>query len=325
MNFRTKLNPPPSPLQIGYGDRILSMGSCFADRIGEKLTQAKLPSLVNPLGISYNPLSLGHLLAVVCGWTEISAPVFSEKEEVWQSFDLHSRFNHPSKETYERQTHEAIQLTREWLSQTDLLILTFGTAFGFRRKDNGRIVNNCHRFPASFFERELLSHTLLEEQVSSLFHQLLSAYPELRILLTVSPVRHIKDTLPLNAVSKATLRILCHQVTESFSQVFYFPSYELLLDDLRDYRFYQEDLIHPSAFAETYIWEKFVETHLNSHAQHLLTQWGQIRRDLQHRPRQAQSEAHQRFLRALLRKLNEVAGDIDCQEEIEAVRQQIIG
>ncbi|MEM7375646.1 MAG: GSCFA domain-containing protein [Bacteroidota bacterium] len=323
MNFRTELVPARSPLQIGYSHRMLSMGSCFADRMGDKLTQAKFRTLVNPLGIAYNPISLGHLLQVLIGEKELSPAIFSDKEDIWQSFDFHSRFNQPSREEFERGIHSAITKAQRWLQQTDVLILTFGTAIGFRRKDTGQLVNNCHRFPASLFDRELLELSMLVAEVSQVLSQLFSAFPALQVLLTLSPVRHIKDSLQLNSASKASLRLLCHQLSNSFGQVFYFPSFELMMDDLRDYRFYKEDMIHPSHFAETYIWESFVRTHVDADSQLLLKRWEQIRRDLQHRPRQPHSEGHQRFLAALLQKLEGVAEVMDCEEEVEWVRRQM--
>ena len=321
MHFRTQLIPSPSNPQISYQSNILSMGSCFADRMGERLQQAKFNTQVNPLGIAYNPISLGDLLLMALGEKPVPTAHFSQSEEVWQSLAFHSSFNHPNEEQFELGIQSALSKTRSWLEETDVLILTFGTAWVYRRKDNQEIVNNCHRFPSSFFTKELLTTEIIQTELTALFSKLWSLNPSLRILLTVSPIRHIKDGMERNSVSKATLRLACHQLVSSHEQIAYFPAFELMMDDLRDYRFYQEDLLHPTELAEAYIWEKFVLTHFSASTQNTLQQWNQLQKDLTHRPRNPHSEGHRRFLEKLLGKLAAISGEVDCGEEMQQVKQ----
>lgn len=324
MNFRTQLSVSPSSLQIDYQSRILSMGSCFADRMGKRLASAKFPILINPLGIAYNPVALADLLLMAMGEKLVPEPTFSETEEVWQSLAFHSRFNHTDKAAYQQGITQAMQQSQRCLQEASVLILTLGTAMVYRRQDNQEVVNNCHRFPRPFFSKELLSLTAITDSLAALTDRLQRFSPRLKILLTVSPVRHIKDSLPLNAVSKASLRLACHELSTRFSHIDYFPAYEIMMDDLRDYRYYQDDLIHPTDFAEQYIWETFVQSHLRPEAQQSLQSWQQIKQDLSHRPRNPHSAAHRTFLEGILEKLRDISGQIDCAADIAQV-EAILG
>ena len=320
MQFRTELPPSPSDLQIDYQSKLLSFGSCFADRMGERLASAKFNIQVNPLGIAYNPLSLCQLLQIALGEKQLPKAHYSKSEEVWQSLAFHSHFNQKDWGTFEEGVRKALQQTKLRLQEASHLILTFGTATVYRRTDNQEVVNNCHRFPASFFTKELLSVETIESEITETLSLLQTINPQLKVLLTVSPIRHIRDTLPLNSVSKSTLRLACHQLTQSHPNISYFPAFEIMMDDLRDYRYYKEDLLHPTSFAEAYIWGKFVETHLSPAAQETLEIWSQIQKGLSHTPRNPHNEAHRKFLRKLLNKLELISEKIDCEEELREVR-----
>lgn len=323
MNFRTELTISPSDIQIDYNSQILSMGSCFADRMGERLASAKFSTVVNPLGIAYNPVALVDLLLMAMGHKDLPEPTYSEAEEVWQSLAVHSQFNHPNKESYQKGIREALSHTHDSLKQASLLILTFGTAMVYRRQDTHEIVNNCQRFPASFFSKELLRPDEIIEALTDLTQQLDTFNPSIKILLTVSPIRHIKDSLSLNAVSKASLRLACHELSTEWSQISYFPAYEIMMDDLRDYRYYREDLIHPTDFAEQYIWDQFVHSHLTSQAQTHLKIWQQVQQDLGHRPRNPHSARHQAFLIKTRKKLMTLSQHIDCSAELRQVEKAL--
>lgn len=320
MQFRTEIELPGQLASLSQQQRGLAMGSCFADRMGERLALARFPLQINPLGISYHPLALARLLHLITQ-QQTPEPQYAPHLEAWHSFDLHSRFNQPSRSEFLIAVEEAIQQTHDWLMQCDYLLVTFGTAWAYRHQAQQQLVNNNHRYPARTFTRELLYPDQIVNTWQACIHELRSWRPHLQVLLTVSPVRHTRDTLVGNQLSKATLRLACHQLCEALPHVQYFPAYEIMLDDLRDYRFYTDDLIHPSAFAEQYIWEKFTQCCLSAPAREVLARWEAVQRDLNHRPRQTHGQAYRRFLRQLQHKLNTLAPQLDVAEEQRQVQR----
>ena len=322
MTFRTEISFPPPELPIGYHTQLLSMGSCFANRIGIRLQQAKFPISVNPLGIAYHPLALIDLLEMLIE-NRLPEIQYSETEECWHSFALHSRFNHSDKSVFETQLQEAFAAAREVLARTEVLLLTLGTAMGYRRLDTGTWVNNCHKYPARQFEKQLLPLPELKAAFAAFLPRLQAFCPGIQLLLTVSPVRHQRDTLLLNSVSKATLRLLCHELVEAESSVHYFPAYEIMMDELRDYRFYASDMLHPSEVAEQYIWEKWSETYVTPAAKQSLSRWQEAAKDLAHRPRQPHSQTHLRFLEQLKGKLSRLNEEMDCRAELKWVAEKL--
>ena len=209
----------------------------------------------------------------------------------------------------------------ECLEKTDSLLLTFGTAWVYEFLHTGKIVANCHKLPSSRFRKRLLSVEEIDASVSKL-QKTRSA--QTKVILTVSPIRHLKDTVPLNAVGKSILRLACHQLTENSEEFHYFPSYEIMLDDLRDYRFYEPDMIHPSETAINYIWEAFVKTYFDSETQDFLLEWQKIKSSLSHKAFQPNSDSHQKFLKNLLGKLEYLSSKIDVSEEIRKVKDRFI-
>ena len=319
MKFRTEIQIPHSPDSINYQKQILSIGSCFAERMGERLKDMKFQTLVNPLGIFYNPISISKILQKsIQGENELE-PEYADHLEEWFSFDLHGRFRKAEKEAFLNQTQKAMNQLNQYLIDTDWLILTFGTAFVFRKKSDGQIVANCHKFPGSLFSRDLLKVEEITQSLQKVFDSLLSKNPQLQIILTVSPIRHIRDGLSQNNLSKSVLRVVCNQLANHYPAVSYFPSYEIMLDDLRDYRFYKDDFIHPTSFAEDYIWEKFVETYFSEKTQQLMVRWEKICRDLDHRPLNPDSPSYKSFLLRLREKLEKISEEIDCEKEIAEV------
>ncbi|GAB4412789.1 MAG: GSCFA domain-containing protein [Bacteroidia bacterium] len=325
MMLRTEWTPSPAQPQLGYADRLLALGSCFAGRMGQRLHDARFRIDVNPLGIAYSPLVLSRQLLATLGAQPWAEPCYDRRQGLWHSFDLHSSFGHSDRDQFDAQVARATATTRAALQEASVLLLTFGTAWTFFRQDSGEPVANCHRYPAAFFTRALGSVTQLTDACLAAFEALWHLRPGAQILLTVSPVRHTRATLEGNALSKATLRLACQQLQEASPQVYYFPAYELMIDDLRDYRFYADDLIHPSTLAETYIWEKFVQAHVSPADRRLLHDWEEVQRDLAHRPRQPGSAAHRRFLEQVLRKLQALAPHLDCTRELEQVQTALTG
>jgi hypothetical protein len=324
MEFRTVLHPIPSSATISLNDTLFTIGSCFADNIGLQLKKNKINTLVNPFGTIYNPVSIHKLLSYAAENARPDESTYASQGEVFFNYDFHTSFSDINKAILEAKISEWITKAHEILKQSKFLFITYGTSFVYERKENSEIVSNCHKVPAGHFNKELLTQKKILESFQFIHSQLGSLNKDLRIILTVSPVRHIKDTLELNAVSKSILRLSCHTLTTQYNNVDYFPAYEILLDDLRDYRFYEPDLIHPSRAALDYIWDKFCSSYLTNEARHFISHWQEIAKALSHRPFNPTSAAHQKFLKLTLRQLDELKNLIDVSEEMEWVKNQII-
>ncbi|MEQ9165891.1 MAG: GSCFA domain-containing protein, partial [Fulvivirga sp.] len=211
-----------------------------------------------------------------------------------------------------------------FLKKTDYLIITFGTAFVYELDSTAEVVANCHKVPAKNFTKKLLTQKQVLEAFEEVYQRLMDLKPDLKIILTVSPVRHIKDTLALNSVSKSTLRLTCHTLENQYENVEYFPSYELVMDDLRDYRFYKSDMLHPSAEAEDYIWNKFASTYFNDQTQSFIKEWVKIKVAIDHRPFNPASEKHQQFIKATIKKIELLPQEISFSQELEMLRNQLL-
>ncbi len=234
MKFRTELTPEALPEGMAHGHCLLAMGSCFADRMGERLAASKFDLVSNPLGMAYHPLSLARLLSLALD--DVLPPLrYAPHLATWHSFALHSRFNDPERRCVEAEVRRAYAEVQPRLARLDWLLLTFGTAWAYRLREDGQLVNNNHRYPSDHFDLELLEPTAIVAAWRALIERLRRARPHLRVICTVSPVRHVRHTLTGNSVSKAVLRLACHQLAE-LPGVAYFPAFELLTDDLRDYQ-----------------------------------------------------------------------------------------
>ena len=312
--FRTILPPFKSPIKISHQDKVLCIGSCFAEHIGERLIYSKIPTSLNPFGIVYNPISIAGSLELLLQ-TDF---IFSEKNDQlvespigWNSFSHHGQFSHPEKEVVIEKINHALAKTRDFLNNTTKLILTFGTANVFVYKKTGQIVANCHKVPQQEFEKRRLSIDEITKSITVILHKLKKAFPHLEVITTVSPVRHIKDGLVENQRSKATLVMALNQLVEENDFVHYFPSYELLLDDLRDYRFYKKDMIHPTDMAVDYIWEYFSKTWFSQETNDLNQKIKKIRMAASHRPFQPDSPNHLAFVKKQLMLIKEIEAEYD--------------
>lgn len=261
MKLQTVVDIPASPWKIGYEDKILLLGSCFSDEIGEQMKQRYLHVTSNPFGTLYNPLSIAQALTM----TEV--PELIEHEGLWHSMAHHGSFSRANKEEARDAVSASIQTMQQALQEATVIIVTFGTAWIYEMKSewlNGSgatPVGNCHKLPAETFTRRRLS----VEEIVAAWKPLLEQYPDKHWLFTVSPIRHIKDGLHENQLSKATLlqaveQLITRVACSAPETLRYFPSYEIVLDELRDYRFYADDLVHPSSMAVNYVWERFVDT-----------------------------------------------------------------
>lgn len=318
MHFRTELIVPESPDKITLQTPVLTLGSCFAEVIGSKLVENKIPTLSNPFGTLFNPLSIVKLLHCSLEGSPPDERLYVEHQGVWFHYDFHSSLWGASREELRERLMSTLTAVQQWLSRTEVLIITLGTAFVYRHLESAQWVANCHKTPSVAFQRELLQ----TEPIVAAFEGLFAKFSgSLKVIFTVSPVRHTRDTLPLNAVSKSLLRVACHELSERGHA--YFPAYELLLDDLRDYRFYKSDLIHPSEQAEDYIFEQFASAYFSKELQKFIQEWQKIRQALSHRPLYPNSPSHRQFLEHLVQKLHKISTTIDVKKEIAQVQQQL--
>ncbi len=303
-NFRTVLPLKKTSIDINYQSPILCIGSCFTENIGNLLIENKFPSLLNPFGILYNPISIKNSLAILLSKKEYKAAALFLHQDLWRSFDHHGVFAHPNKQQTLTNINSQLNVARTFLAQTKRLVLTFGTANVFIKKSTGAVVANCHKLPNSEFEKHRLSIIEIVDEFVPILHQLKTENPALEIIFTVSPVRHIKDGLLENQRSKATLLLAIEQITNSLSYTHYFPAYELVLDDLRDYRFFGKDMIHPNEIAIDYIWNYFQQTYFSSATMTVLKQAQKIVQASQHRPLHVETDAHQQFIKKQLEKID---------------------
>jgi hypothetical protein len=302
MEFRTEVNIPPSENRITYRSGILFMGSCFTENIGSMMQALQFRVDLNPFGINYNPSSVSRNLWALLNGKKYTRKDLHEANDRWFSFDHHSQFSGSDPDACLRNINDRILSSRERLQDTDYLLLTWGTAWVYVLKESAAVVSNCHKLPAGNFSRHLLSVSQVVDTYTKLFAGLRSKIPDLKIILTVSPVRHWKDGPVMNTVSKSTLLLAAHQLSEMFSYCTYFPAYEIAMDDLRDYRYYAPDLLHPNQQMIQYIWEKFSATYFDENTRNLIVEIDKLRMARNHRPFDPGSKQHLAFCRKQLDK-----------------------
>jgi hypothetical protein len=323
-NFRTDVRVSPADHKIDLKNRVFTAGSCFADAIGSRLLLHKFPVLANPFGNIYAPPVIHKAIQYSVYNEPPSLHTYLQNQEIFLNYDFHSELSALTKPDLEHRINNIVGTAHYFIKDAAWLVLTYGTAFVYSRKDTGELVANCHKMPADMFTKMLLTEKEIVDSFQAMYTMLLKFNPTLRIILTVSPVRHIKDTLELNSVSKSVLRVACHTLAEKFKTVEYFPAYEMMIDDLRDYRFYKSDMLHPTEEAEDYIWEKFGERYFSKETSLFMNQWQSILAALSHKPFHPTTEAHQQFLKQMLKKLEELKSKVDVEYEIEALKSQLI-
>jgi len=282
--FRTTFDISPSSSKITYALKLLFMGSCFTEHIGNKLLKLGFPVKVNPLGILFNPLSVADGIKMVQGSRNFREEDLIEFEGKWISLYHHGQFSGRDKhKTYQ---HMLLSLTqaRDYITKESFLFITWGTAWVYKWKETGQVVANCHKIPNDRFEKELLEVSEIVLHYEKLLENLWGIYPGLQVVLTLSPVRHWKDGVEKNQVSKSTLRLAIYKLCELYDQVTYFPAYEWMMDDLRDYRFYAADMLHPHEVAIQYIWEKFDQMYFDQETREKYREIERLQRFLEHKP-----------------------------------------
>jgi GSCFA family len=323
IKFRTEVLLPRSNARIHLADRLLTIGSCFSDAIGAQLVSNKLGASVNPFGTIYNPLSIHKLIQYAVSNRLIPENSFLQRGEVFLHYDFHSMYSSLDLQELKERIQSAIGATHSFLHQAQWLFITYGTAWVYELKDSLEIVANCHKMQQGLFNKFLLTQKKMLDSFDTMYHHLKLFNPGIQIILTVSPVRHLRETLELNSVSKSILRVACHTLTEQYQDVQYFPAYEILIDDLRDYRFYQSDLIHPSEIAEEYIWQKFGDQYFDEGLKDFMTKWKDIKAALHHRPFHLGSVSHQQFIQSTIKALEELKPTVNVDEELMLLKKQL--
>ncbi|MEY8847432.1 GSCFA domain-containing protein [Psychroserpens sp. XS_ASV72] len=284
---------------IDYNSKIVLFGSCFSEHIAAKLDYYKFQYLSNPFGILFHPLAIERLVLDAINKRQFTeADVFLLNEQ-WHCFDAHSQFSNPSKEELIKSLNAQIEKTYNHLKSASHIIITLGTAWAYRFIEKDQFVANCHKVPQKQFLKELLSVSVITESLEAIVSQVRSINPKVNFIVTVSPVRHLKDGFVENTQSKSHLITAIHNVVDERQRNYYFPSYEIMLDELRDYRFYKEDMLHPNRLAIDYIWQYFKKVWISDEAISTLEDVEFIQKGLQHRPFNSKSNAHLAFLEQL--------------------------
>lgn len=305
MNFQTKI-----PLEkqseniIDYHANVLLLGSCFVENIGEKLSYFKFQNLQNPFGILFHPKAIESLILNAINEKEYSdLDVFFHNEQ-WHCFEVHSKMSNPSKEALLHNLNTAIKLTKAQIYKSTHIIITLGTAWAYRFLETDTLVANCHKVPQKQFIKELQSVDDVSKSLQNIMNVIASVNSKATVIFTVSPIRHIKDGFIENTRSKAHLITAIHEIVNRKSKIvnqksYYFPSYEIMMDELRDYRFYSEDMLHPNQTAINYIWETFKNVWISQEASKIMEAVDGVQKGLQHKPFNQNSEAHKKFLENL--------------------------
>lgn len=314
--------PGKQTIKIEQGNKVMLLGSCFTEDIAKRLREAKFQVCSNPHGILYSPLSIANSLNVCIERELYPAKDLFLHHEIWHHWDFHSAFSDISKEAATEKMNTSVALATSFLKEADWLILTTGTAFQyyFLNESGGIPVSNCHKLPAASFKKQMLSALEITAALQATIAQLRQANPKLKIIFTVSPVRHIRDGLVENNRSKARLIEATHQLVAAHAACFYFPAYEILMDVLRDYRFYENDFVHPNSLAIETIWEQFSQTYFSEETRYITAKIQSIQQACLHRPMFPETKAHQNFIQKTLEKINAMKQQfpyLDFEEEIK--------
>jgi hypothetical protein len=305
MKFRTEIKLKPEKNRIDHNSSVVLIGSCFSEHMEQKLDHYKFEQFTNPSGIVFHPRAIEKSIGSCVDQKEYCQKDLIQKGELWLSLDHHSRFSGTDPELVLENINQSIAKGYLALKNASHLIITLGTSWAYRWTGTGAFVANCHKIPQSNFEKVLLSG---EETVLSLkntVNKVREINPELEVIFTLSPVRHLKDGFVQNNHSKALLHAAIQKMSQE-EKIHYFPAYEIMMDDLRDYRFYKSDMIHPSDEAVAYIWEQFANAWISDESRQLMTEIEDIQRALQHKPFDPGSKAHQVFLEQVDQKVQKL-------------------
>ncbi|NQU86912.1 MAG: GSCFA domain-containing protein [Mariniphaga sp.] len=306
MKFFTEVEIPGFPAKIDYSSKIIMMGSCFAEEIGAKLQKLKFNIDINPFGILYNPVSIANSLKILIKKRMFKPGDLYFKDGLWFSFSHHGRFSSEDRDKALEQINSRIEAGAENIRNADYLFLTFGTAWVYELNSTGQVVSNCHKVPAGEFRRYRLPEPEISEVYRDVLDELWEINPNLKVVFTVSPIRHWKDGAVENQVSKATLLLAINNIIGNYgnNQCNYFPSYEIVMDELRDYRYYAADMLHLSDVAINLIWKKFEQALIHEESQNISEEILKIQKAVEHRPVNMKTPEFKKFITNGLLKVN---------------------
>jgi hypothetical protein len=325
MDFRTAIKIPESRFKLDHSKPTLMIGSCFTENVGRKMHYYKFPVMTNPFGVLYNPYSIKNAIEILSGKQSLKEHLLHVYNQKWFSFYHDTSFTSQDKQEFLQNINTINQEASNFLKNANLLIITFGTSWVFRHIEKDIIVANCHKLPSKLFKRELLSPETIINDYKSLIEEIYKLNPDIHIALTVSPIRHWRDGAVQNQLSKATLIYSVHKIIEHYPEIEYFPSYEIVMDELRDYRFYGKDMIHLNETAIDYIWERFCETYITKASESLMDEVEKIQKARQHRPFSPESTEYQKFVDKQIeniKQLNKKHPTIDLSAELEYFKSQ---
>jgi hypothetical protein len=302
--FRTIFPVTALKEKLTYDDTSLFIGSCFSENIGNIVLEKKFDTDINPFGIVYNPASIVNTLENILNKKSFSREDLFFHEGCWHSFAHHSRFSMSSVEETLQQINERSFHAYHFLQRAKFLFITLGTAWVYELASNGAIVSNCHKLPAAEFQRRIMDASEICMLFSRVIPKIIQLNPQINIVFTVSPIRHFKDGATSNQLSKSTLIVAVHELIKQFQFIEYFPAYEIMMDDLRDYRFYEKDMLHPNELAIEYLWDKFRTAIIDSSAIDTMKEVEQITNASRHRPFNMTSKSHQQFIHKNLEKIS---------------------
>ena len=310
MKFRTEIGVKKVPYPVGYEKPVMMLGSCFTDNTGSYLEKYLFNVSVNPFGVIYNPLSISNSINALTDKERYLPEELRFHDGLWFSFDHYTKFSDPDREAATEKINREFLEARQLFNRAGHLILTFGTAYVYELRESGKVVNNCHKLPAAQFTRRLLTVEEIVQHYKTLVDRILSMNPEIKIILTVSPVRHIKDGLTGNQRSKATLLLSAGELEKHYPDAcFYFPSYEFMMDDLRDYRYYSADMLHPNDQAIAYIWQRFMENYISEDAAEVIKRLDPLLKALHHRPLHTQTDQYKKFMVQTTKKIENLKNE----------------
>ena len=306
MDFRTKVPIEEAAPKIEHRSGVFLIGSCFVENIGKKLDWFKFRNLQNPTGIIFHPSPMRQFFQRISNREEFQEKDLLEYNEGWQSLEAHSDMKRDTKEECLEALNAALSNSRKFIEDSSHVIISLGTAWGYVHENSDKVAANCHKIPQKHFTKELSSVNEIVKDLEVIDHSISQINKKAKLIYTISPVRHLKDGFQENQQSKAHLISALHQFLESSTTSNYFPSYEIMMDELRDYRFYAEDMLHPNSVAIDYIWKLFSETWISGYSLSLNSEINKIQKALAHSPRAENSASHRKFLTDLQRKIEEI-------------------
>ncbi len=331
LKFKLTLASKRAENSIGYRDNLFLIGSCFSENMGAKLNTHLFKVFENPHGVLFNPISVANSLSDCIQNKQYTEVDIFELNEVWNSWQHHSRYSGISSKDALDKINNSIAKAHAFLKTADHIVITLGSAWVYQLNSQspfatGQVVANNHKAPAAWFDKALMKPDALVLLLNKMVKDLLQFNAHLQIIFTISPVRHLREDLVENNRSKAVLIQAVHEIVDSTENVAYFPSYEYVIDDLRDYRFYAEDLVHPNYAASNYVWEKWVETYMNEETQGIMKQVAELQLAVQHKPFFAGSTQHKEFLQNCIAKSERLLSlypYLSLNDQVQFFKQEI--